>query len=147
MGMIMFYSPSTSGFYLPDIHGSAIPADALEITPSQYQSLMVGQSGGQIIAPGAGGIPELKTPAQGPVLAPAIVTMRQARLALLGSGLLASVEDAINALPEPQKSAARIEWDYSSEVHRNKPFVATLAAALGLTDAQLDGLFIQAAQL
>lgn len=82
-----------------------------------------------------------------PPAVPQIVTMRQARLTLLGAGLLAGVEAAINALPEPQKSAARIEWDYSSEVHRGKPFVATLAAALGLTDAQLDALFTQAAQL
>ena len=81
------------------------------------------------------------------MLAPAIVTMRQARLALLGSGLLASVEDAINALPEPQKSAARIEWDYSSEVHRNRAFVLTLAAALNLSTEQLDSLFTQAATL
>jgi hypothetical protein len=39
---------------------------------------------------------------------------------------------------------ARIEWDYSSEVHRNKPFVIGLGAAVGLTDAQIDELFITA---
>jgi hypothetical protein len=86
----------------------------------------------------------IRTPAPS---VPAIVTMRQARLALMGAGLLAQVEASIDALPSPQKEAARIEWDFSSEVHRNKAFVSTLAGALGLTDAQLDALFTQAATL
>lgn len=84
---------------------------------------------------------------QPPEPVPQIVTMRQARLALLGAGLLSQVDAAIDALPEPQKSAARIEWDYSSEVHRSRPFVQQLGHALGLTDEQLDALFTQAATL
>lgn len=82
-----------------------------------------------------------------PPVVPQIVTMRQARLALLGAGLLEQVDAAINALTEPDKTAARIEWDYSSEVHRSKPFVQMLGAALGLTSQDLDNLFTQAAQL
>lgn len=84
---------------------------------------------------------------QPPAPVPQVVTMRQARLALLGAGLLAQVDAAIEALPEPQRSAARIEWDYSSEVHRNRPFVQQLGYALGLNDEQLDALFTQAAAL
>lgn len=84
---------------------------------------------------------------QPPAPVPQIVTMRQARLALLGAGLLSAVDAAIDALPEPQKSAARIEWDYSSEVHRSRAFVQQLGAALGLDDQQLDALFTQAATL
>jgi hypothetical protein len=78
---------------------------------------------------------------------PQVVSMRQARLALLSAGLLQQVEASIDALPEPQRSAARIEWDYSSEVHRDRPFVQQLSIALGLDDAQIDALFVQAAQL
>ena len=78
---------------------------------------------------------------------PQVVTMRQARLALLSDGLLTGVEAAIAALPEPDKTAALIEWEYSSEVHRGRAFVATLGVALGLTDAQLDALFVTAAGL
>jgi hypothetical protein len=78
---------------------------------------------------------------------PAEVTMRQARLALLGAGLLQSVEDAINALPEPPRTAARIEWDHSNTVQRKNAFVQQLAALLGLTSQQLDQLFIAAEQL
>lgn len=82
----------------------------------------------------------------GPVV-PASVTMRQARLALLGAGLLGSVQTAIDGLPSPQREAAQIEWDYSNELQRDNPFVALLAPALGLTSEQLDALFITAAGL
>jgi hypothetical protein len=78
---------------------------------------------------------------------PQVVTMRQARLALLGAGKLTSVTAAINTLPSPQKEAAQIEWEYSQTVERNRSFVLLLSAALGLTDAQLDALFVTAAGL
>jgi hypothetical protein len=78
---------------------------------------------------------------------PQIVTMRQARLALFGAGMLDDVEEAINGLTEPTKTAARIEWEYSGEVHRHKALVLSLAPALGLNDAQLDALFISAASI
>ena len=83
-----------------------------------------------------------------PALAvPSAVTMRQARLALLGAGVLAGVEAAINALPSPQKEAARIEWEYATEVQRSSGLVPMMGAALGLDDAALDALFIEAAAL
>ena len=78
---------------------------------------------------------------------PASVTMRQGRLALLAAGKLAQVDAAIASLPEPQKSAALIEWKFSNELQRGNAFVATLGAALGLSDAQVDQLFIAAAAL
>ena len=78
---------------------------------------------------------------------PAEVTMRQARLALLAAGKLAGVEAAIAAMPEPHKTAASIEWEYSSALQRNNPFVSQLGAALGLDDAGIDALFIAAAKL
>lgn len=85
--------------------------------------------------------------AQHTVYIPSVVTMRQARLALLQQGLLPQVQAAIDSLPSPQKEAAQIEWDYSSEVHRDKPFVQLLGAALGLTEVQLDDLFTLASTL
>lgn len=75
------------------------------------------------------------------------VTMRQARLALLGAGKLALVDAAIDGMPEPQKSAARIEWEYSNEVQRHNGFVEALGPALGMTSAQIDALFVAAAKL
>ena len=81
------------------------------------------------------------------VRVPDSVTMRQARLALRANGLLASVQPAINALPEPQRTQAQIEWDYSNGLERGNAFVATLGAALGLNAAGIDALFVQASQL
>lgn len=78
---------------------------------------------------------------------PQEVTMRQARLALLGAGMLANVESAIDALPEPPRTAARIEWDHSNTVQRYNTFVIQLGGLLGLTSQQLDELFIAAGQL
>ena len=76
-----------------------------------------------------------------------VVTMRQARLALLQQGLLASIQPAIDALDEPHRSGANIEWEYSQEVERNRPFVELLSQALELTDEDLDALFTLAATL
>jgi hypothetical protein len=78
---------------------------------------------------------------------PQSVTMRQARLALLGAGVLSQVEGAINAMPEPQKSAARITWEYSAEVQRHNGLVSQMAPSLGLTSAQIDELFTAAARI
>ena len=82
-----------------------------------------------------------------PTPIPQVVTMRQARLALLQQGLLANIQPAIDALDEPHRSAANIEWEYSQTVERTRPFVLTLGEALGLTDDDLDALFELAATL
>ena len=78
---------------------------------------------------------------------PKVVTMRQARLALLGAGLLPGVTAAINAMGSPMKEAAQIEWEYSQTVERQRGFVLLLGAALGLTELQLDNLFVAAGAL
>lgn len=82
-----------------------------------------------------------------PVIVPSKVTMRQARLALLQADLLDQVETLLQSMEGPEGQAARIEWDYSSEVNRYKPFVQSLGSQLGLTDEELDQLFITASQI
>jgi hypothetical protein len=78
---------------------------------------------------------------------PQVVSMRQARLALLQAGLLSAIGPAIATLPSPQKEAAEIEWEYSQEVQRTKPLVVSLGAMLGLNSEQLDDLFRIAGEL
>jgi hypothetical protein len=79
---------------------------------------------------------------------PGRVTMRQARLALLGIGLLDAVEPALAAIADPvERRAAEITWEYSIEVQRSNPLISALAAGLGLTEADLDNLFRSAALL
>jgi len=72
---------------------------------------------------------------------PQSVTARQARLGLLGAGLLDDVEAALASLEGPQGRAARIEWEYALEIRRDSPLIAALAPALGLTGEQVDDLF------
>ena len=66
-----------------------------------------------------------------------VCTPRQARLALTQAGLLAAIEAWVAAAPD----AVRIEWEYATEIRRNWPPITAAATALGLSDAQLDGLF------
>jgi hypothetical protein len=76
------------------------------------------------------------------------VTMRQARLALLGAGLLDSVEPALAEIADvTTRRAAEIAWEYSTEVQRDDALVMQLAGALGLTADQVDDLFRAAATL
>ena len=74
---------------------------------------------------------------------PSIVSMRQARLALLQAGLLSTVNAAIAAGGDSDK----IEWEYAADVDRNSPLVQNMKAGLSLTDADLDNLFTLAASL
>ena len=78
---------------------------------------------------------------------PAIVSPRQARLALLSIGLLDAVEQALANIPGATGAAARIDWEYATEVRRDSPLIATLGPALGLSNAQIDDLFRMAATL
>lgn len=80
-------------------------------------------------------------------LVPAAVTMRQARLALRRTGVLAGVDAAISALPEPDRTDAQIEWTYSNEVQRYNGFVSKIGPALGLGESHIDDLFRLAATL
>lgn len=86
-------------------------------------------------------------PPPAPPAVPERVTMRQARIALSRAGLIAQVEQALAAMEGQAGEEARIEWDYSSEVHRNKPFVVQLGLAIGLSSEQMDQLFITAAEI
>lgn len=92
-------------------------------------------------------IAEIEARKAAPPPVPVEVTMRQARLALLAAGKLTLVDSAIAAMPEPQKSAALIEWEYSNAVQRHNGFVAALGPALGMTSADIDALFIAASKI
>jgi hypothetical protein len=79
---------------------------------------------------------------------PMSVTMRQGRLALLGAGLLDSIESSIAAIEDAtQRKAAEIEWEYAQTIDRNSLFVQQMAVGLELSEEQLDSLFLQASTL
>lgn len=78
---------------------------------------------------------------------PESVSARQIRLWLVRNGVsLAQVDAAIDAIPDQlQRDSVRVEWDYAPYVERAHPMLVPLAAALGLTEAQVDQAFIDAA--
>ena len=78
---------------------------------------------------------------------PESVSARQIRLWLVRHGIsLAAVDAAIDAIPDQlQRDSVRVEWDYAPYVERTHPMLVPLAAALGLTEQQVDQAFVEAA--
>jgi hypothetical protein len=74
---------------------------------------------------------------------PRRVTRRQARLALLNAGLLDAAEAAIANAPP----AVRITYEDATEWWRDDPLIADLAQSLGLSESQVDKLFLKASRL
>lgn len=74
---------------------------------------------------------------------PTVLTIRQAKLVLHAAGLLDDVDAAVAAADR----ATQIDWEYATEIHRDWPTLVAMATALGMTDAQLDDLFIEGAKL
>lgn len=75
----VFYSPTTGGFYIREVHGD-IPADAVEITIEEHQALLEGQSQGKRIVADENGRPILQDPP--PPTAEQIMSRLQARVQL-----------------------------------------------------------------
>lgn len=81
-------------------------------------------------------------------IVPDKVTPRQIRQGLILKGVsLAQIDAILDSLPEPQKSLAKVEWEFSTEVQRGNPMVNQVGAVLGWTQDQLDDLFIFGAKL
>lgn len=77
-----------------------------------------------------------------------IVTPRQIRLALILSGIpLSVIDSAIDSLDEPQRSIARVSWEYSTEIDKNHPLIESMLPLVGLTPSQVDALFALAVTL
>lgn len=87
-----------------------------------------------------GFVPE--APAEPKPAIPERVTNAQARAALRAVGLIDAVEAAIAAAGN---GAIADAWEYSPEISRQSALVKTLGHALGLSDEQIDALFVQAA--
>jgi hypothetical protein len=70
------------------------------------------------------------------------ISARQARLQLLKAGLL----DNLEAMLTTNKEWA-IEWEYATTIRRNHALVEAAATQAGLTDEQIDQMFIEASKL
>lgn len=78
---------------------------------------------------------------------PKSITTRQVRLALLQIGKLADVIAAIANLQSPMKEQVEIEWEYANEVLRTNQLIPALQQSLGLSDSDIDNMFIEASKL
>ena len=120
-----------------------VPADVfVPALAAQFEPVPVEVQAGWSLIDGLWTAPP---PAPEPVPEIQSVTMRQARLAMLGAGILDQVETAIAAMEGDEGRAARIDWEYALDVRRDWPLINALGSQLGLTEQQIDELFISAA--
>ena len=80
--------------------------------------------------------------------APASVSRAQGKLALIGAGLWPAAIAFVEGITDPtQRAYAEVALHDTQEWRRDSPFLASAAAALDLTEEQLDTLFITAGGL
>lgn len=75
---------------------------------------------------------------------PDSVALWKLRFVLSQMSLEDSITDAINTLEEPQRTAASYIWNYGNDIDRHSSTVQFIQTALGLTEAQVNQIFIQA---
>lgn len=93
-----------------------------------------------------GGV-EVEAPVAPAPEAPYEVALWQFRAALRLSGLEGKVQEVINALPAQPKAVVDAQFEYATTVDRRHPALQQLAQAAGVSQEQLEGLFVTAAGL
>lgn len=79
---------------------------------------------------------------------PETVSRRQLRLALAFAEFdLSQIDQQINGLPEPNRTFALIAWNDAVVFERKDALLNQLAGQLGLSEDNLDDLFINAGKL
>ena len=79
---------------------------------------------------------------------PQSVSRAQGKLALIQAGLWPAAIAFVEGITDPaQKAYAEVALNDTQEWRRDSPFLASAAAALGLSEGQLDTLFITAKEL
>jgi hypothetical protein len=77
-------------------------------------------------------------------IVPLEVGLWKVRAILTIMGLEEAITLSLSGLPEPNRTAALAIWDRGNTVDRFSPTVAYLQQALGLTDNEVDNIFIEA---
>ena len=76
------------------------------------------------------------------------VTPRQIRQALILSGIsMSMIDTALGGLPEPTRSLAIAEWEYSNSFSRRRDLVESVGQMLGWNADQLDSLWLLAGSI
>jgi hypothetical protein len=133
------YKLSTSpGVVIRIEDGAFIPLPPCESNGFEYQDWLA-----------AGNTPDPVPTVVVIVVVPKEVQMGQAQLALLaftfpdGTNLL----DKVDAIMAQQPRADQVTWNKAMYVMRDNALVSRMQVALGLTDAQIDQLFIDASAI
>ena len=66
------------------------------------------------------------------------------RVILRIMGLENKIEESLDLLEEPQKTAAKYIWEYGTVIERNSPTILFIQLSLGLKDLEVDNIFIKA---
>jgi hypothetical protein len=74
---------------------------------------------------------------------PPFVSPRQIRQALTAAGLRTQVEAAVAASDQDTKDW----WEFATTFERRHPMVVAMATGLGITEKQVDDLFISAFEI
>ena len=83
-----------------------------------------------------------------PLIIPQTISLRQARELLIRQGLFETVQNLIDNMEDPvEKLIIQNYWEYSTVFERDNAVVIQMSNRLGLTDKQLDELFIEASKL
>lgn len=139
--LIMLFSPSTNGFYLPDTNTA--PADAVAITQTVYEQLLSAQEQGLTITADAGGFPiAISVP---PDPAEALATERAQMICSPMQGMLALGEARWQAVQDYRDNhatwAERVIIDRAGDWRRNSQNIAFFQYLLDMTDTEVDDLF------
>lgn len=81
------------------------------------------------------------------VIIPESVSRAQGKAALLAAGMLSSAEGFIDSLEGDEKILALIAFNETNEWRRDSPFLNQVATALGITQEQMDELFLEASKI
>lgn len=78
---------------------------------------------------------------------PQQVPMWALREAVMSAGEMTDVANALNGLPEPQKSIGWNRWEYKETIVRDSPIISMLQQELGWTNEHVDDLYKSAASI
>ena len=118
----------------------------IHLPDGTYSTIVADQAFIDAHFPGAELLPEpVPVQASG---APQSVSRAQGKLALIGAGLWPAAVAFVNGITDPaQKAYAEVALHDTQEWRRDSPFLASAATALGLSEEQLDTLFITAKEI
>jgi hypothetical protein len=134
----MSYKTSKYGNIIKEDLGivTLVPMDESSIEYQQYLQFLIA---GGTVEPS-----ELFTPEEEISLnTPLEVALWKLRFVLSQMNLEQAVSDVLNSLPEPQKTAANYIWNYGNTIDKHSPTIMFLQQQLGLTDTQVNEIFIQ----